>query len=235
MPCSRSMSSASRSKQIGSHEAQRLAFVGDLGADRERHAAERFVDADGVAGFGRLRRQHRRVRRDAAAQHDQDRRLGPGERILAGLERDRPRDGRQADQLRRGRAREQRARLQQQDAIDGLQARRPPCARAPARCSPCMHGVPARRAAPIDQQAEDALRDLDVLRQQRQELLGGQRQRDRRSTARIVARCGTALEHGFEAEHARRVAISRVVARAVSTVTRPSSRNCSDSAGRPAS
>ena len=67
-----------------------------------------------------------------------------------------------------------------------------------------MHRVPAGLPAPVEHEPEDPLRDLDVLGQQRQELLGGERQRDGGvdGLERLLGRA--AFDHRFEADDVRR-------------------------------
>jgi len=88
------------------------------------------------------------------------RRQGPAQKV----------NGSEAHQLRCRGALEQRARLQQQNAIDRLQAA--VHFSTERRRDLAVHdGMPSRRAAPVDEQAEDPLRDLHVLGQQRAEIV----------------------------------------------------------------
>ena len=66
-------------------------------------------------------------------------------------------------------------------------------------CSPAARLVTGAAAA-LEHEPEDALRDLDVLGQQRKELLGGERQADGRLNGLHGLLGGTALNDRFEAD-----------------------------------
>ena len=104
MPCSRSMSSASRSKR--SDRTNRSPWPSCVTSVRTGNGTppKRLVDADRVARSGGLGR--RALALDANRRQSRRRgfRLGAGHRVFADLQRDGPRDAGQTDQLRRGRA-----------------------------------------------------------------------------------------------------------------------------------
>ena len=153
---------------------------GRVGRDRrvELRAGERFVHADHIAGGGRADHAGARLDLQRTGQHDQDRGFAAARHgFLAGRDRHRPGNRREPPQLRGRGVREQRARLQQQHAIDGAQVvldlcpsvparacRESACGRSPRSCdSIIMRKMPSASSTFSDSSARKSSADSDSV------------------------------------------------------------------------
>ena len=177
-------------------------------AAAQRDARERLRQSDGGPGprdDGRAAGGAVRLETDLASQHViHGGLISLSEEHAAGTERCVACDGDQIEQLAHGRATKQRVLTQPQHGVNWLQ-------RLTRRNLPGMRWgnvVSAPLAAsPIEEHSKQSLRQLDVVRQHRQELVASQRNRDRTidGADRVPER--TAFEHFLERESSGRTEI----------------------------